>query len=97
MKRFFQSTYVDDVICGAETEDEAFDIYTQSKEIFRQGGFNLRKFLSNSKTLQTRIDRAEGLPGPKQCKEDCPMQTSRMQLSTRFQRPPTDCPGCEGS
>ena len=43
VKRLLQSTYVDDVISGAGTEDEAFDLYTQSKEIFRQGGFNLRK------------------------------------------------------
>ena len=61
VKRLLQSTYVDDVISGAGTEDEAFDLYTQSKEIFRQGGFNLRKFLTNSKPLQTRIDLAEGL------------------------------------
>ena len=61
VKRLLQSTYVDDVISGAGTEDEAFDLYTQSKEIFRQGGFNLRKFLTNSKSLQTRIDLAEGL------------------------------------
>lgn len=59
VKRLLQSTYVDDVISGAKSEDEAFDLYTQSKEIFRQGGFNLRKFLTNSETLQTRIDFAE--------------------------------------
>ena len=38
------STYVDDIITGASSEDEAFDLYIQSKEILRCGGFNLRKF-----------------------------------------------------
>ena len=57
-----QSTYVDDIISGADSDEEAFELYTQAKEIFRQGGFNLRKFLSNSRPLQTKIDSAEKLP-----------------------------------
>lgn len=54
-----QSTYVDDVIAGAASEDEAFDLYTQAKEILQRGGLNLRKFLTNSRQLQLRIDQAE--------------------------------------
>ena len=50
------------LISGADSEEEAFELYIQAKEIFRQGGFNLRKFLSNSQPLQTKIDLAEGLP-----------------------------------
>ena len=30
------STYVDDIITGASSEDEAFDLYTQVKEILCQ-------------------------------------------------------------
>ena len=62
VKRLLQSTYVDDIICGANSVDESFELYTQSKEIFRQGGFNLRKFLSNSQALQARINAAEQSP-----------------------------------
>ena len=51
------STYVDDIIAGGETE-EAFELYVRSKQIF-QGGFNLRKFLTNSKHLQEEIDLKE--------------------------------------
>ena len=43
------STYVDDIISGGCNEDEAFCLYTESKKIFHEGGFNLRKFLTNSK------------------------------------------------
>jgi len=49
VKRLLESTYVDDVVSGADSEDEAFQLYAESKSIFRQGGFNLRKFLTNSK------------------------------------------------
>ena len=55
VKHLLQSTYVDDIISGANTVEEAFELYTQSKELFRQGGFNLRKVRSNSQPLQTRL------------------------------------------
>ena len=60
VQRLLQSTYVDDIISGAESEEETFELYAQAKEIFRQGGFNLRKFLSSSQTVQSKIDAAEG-------------------------------------
>ena len=47
---------MDDVIAGGETEEEAFELYVQSKQIFREGGFNLRKFLTNSRHVQEWID-----------------------------------------
>ena len=53
------STYVDDIISGGRTEDEVFEVYTESKKIFREGGFNLRKFLTCSPSLQKRIDLQE--------------------------------------
>ena len=62
VKKLLKSTYVDDVISGADNIDEAFELYTQAKEIFRKGGFNLRKFLSNCQPLQMRVDAAEQLP-----------------------------------
>ena len=41
---------------GANDDDE---LYTKSKVILREGGFNLRKFVTNSTTLQQRIKEAE--------------------------------------
>ena len=63
VRQLLRSTYVDDIVSGGHTEDEAFDLYTTSKRIFREGGFNLRKFLTNSKHLQERIDLQES-PNP---------------------------------
>ena len=57
VRQLLYSTYVDDIIAGGETE-EAFELYVQSKQIF-QGGFNSRKFLTNSKHLQEEIDLKE--------------------------------------
>ena len=61
VERLLQSTYVDDIVAGTNSEDEAFEFYTQAKELFRSGGFNLRKFLTSSKELQLRINEAEGV------------------------------------
>ena len=52
------SAYVDDIVAGASSE-EAFILYRESKELFRRGGFNLRKFLSNNQPLQQRINDME--------------------------------------
>ena len=60
VERPLQSTYVHDIVSGANTEDEAFEFYAQAKELFRRGGFNLRKFLTNSKELQ--LHSCLGLP-----------------------------------
>lgn len=53
------SIYVDDVVAGAESEEEAFRLYIDAKEVFSHGSFNLRKFLSNSLEVQTQIDKRE--------------------------------------
>ena len=57
-----ESTYVDDIVTGANSEDEAFHLYSEAKDLFRRGGFNLRKFRTNSQPLQLKIDNAESNP-----------------------------------
>ena len=49
VKTLTRSTYVDDIVCGAEDDDEAYKLYTESKDILKAGGFNLRKFVTNSR------------------------------------------------
>ena len=61
VERLLHSTYVDDVVSGANSEKEAFELFTQAKKLFRRGGFNLRKFLTYSKELQLKINQAEGI------------------------------------
>ena len=45
---FLKSIYVDDVSYGADDEDAAFKLHMKSNEILAEGGFNLRKFVTNS-------------------------------------------------
>ena len=54
-----ESTYVDDVIFGADTEAEAYDLYRSSKEVMSHGQFNLRKFVTNTPSLQSSINAQE--------------------------------------
>ena len=54
-----KSIYVDDVILGARTADLAFEICMDSRNLLQQGGFNLRKFLTNDDSLQERIMELE--------------------------------------
>ena len=54
------SFYVDDVITGANDEEEAYQLYLESKSIFKEGGFNLRKFVTNVDTLQQKIAEKVG-------------------------------------
>jgi len=72
VKHVLRSTYVDDIISGANSDEEAFELYTHAKEMFHQGGFNLRKFLSNSQPLQIKIDSAEGLTDSNLATESTP-------------------------
>ena len=55
-----ESIYVDDFIMGARDIEEALTLYQEPKEIFKRGGFNLRKFMSNCKALQSMIDASVG-------------------------------------
>ena len=63
VQNLLQSTYVDDIVTGASSEDLAYNMYVQAKDILRHGGFNLRKFITNSPQLQQRINQAEGTQG----------------------------------
>ena len=59
VESFLRSVYVDDVSFGANDDDSAYELYMQSKHVLREGGFNLRKFVTNSTILQKRINETE--------------------------------------
>ena len=50
-----RSIYVDDLVTGACSEDDAYQLYSSAKEVLKTGAFNLRKFSSNSSGLQEKI------------------------------------------
>ena len=53
------SLYVDDVVTGAKDEEEVYRLYLESKGILQEGGFNLRKFVTNTDSLQRKINEKE--------------------------------------
>ena len=53
--------YIDDLLAGEETDERAFDLYENSKMLMSQGGFNLRKWNSNSSELLKNIEIAESM------------------------------------
>ena len=59
VQQLSRSIYVDDVVCGAGQEEATYQIYLRSKQILSEGGFNLRKFITNDPHLQRKIDREE--------------------------------------
>ena len=50
----YNSFYVDDLLAGAESEEEAVKLYQELRELLLKGGFNLKKWRSSStKVLQS--------------------------------------------
>ena len=65
-QKFLQSIYVDDLTSGDRDVDSTFDFYMKSKLRLKDAGFNLRKFVTNSQELQTRIENNERLPSDRE-------------------------------
>jgi len=57
--QFLCSIYVDDLSSGAADSNTAYELYLKCKRRLAEGGFNLRKFLSNSSELTERIQQNE--------------------------------------
>ena len=56
VEKLSKAAYVDDIITGADDESQALELFSAAKEILAEGGFNLRKFHSNSALLQIKVD-----------------------------------------
>ena len=54
-----RTLYVDDLLIGEENDENGFLVYQKSKKIMASGGFNLRKWNSNSQTLLKSIETCE--------------------------------------
>ncbi|XP_022835494.1 uncharacterized protein LOC111362949 [Spodoptera litura] len=52
--------YMDDLMSGAETEEDAFKIHTEVTKALAKGGFELQKWKSNSQQLLNKIRNGNG-------------------------------------
>ena len=50
-----KSFYVDDLLAGAHTEEEATELFTDLRSVLKRGGFNLCKWRSSSSTVLKTI------------------------------------------
>lgn len=66
VQKISRSLYVDDVASGAGCDEEAYKLHVESTTILREGGFNLRKFMTNSNQLQEAIKKKDVIHTTKQ-------------------------------
>ncbi len=59
VKKLNVSLYFDDVVTGAKDTEEAYQLYLESKGVLKEGGFNLRTFVTNDDLLQQKIEENE--------------------------------------
>ncbi len=59
VSKILKRLYADDLSCGADTKEEAIQIYREAKEIMLKGSFNLRKWQCNDKEVLREIDSLE--------------------------------------
>ena len=59
VNRMLRSLYVDDLSLNLEDVDKAFELYLKSRKRMAQGGFNLCKWLTNSRPLMEKIKEME--------------------------------------
>ena len=61
-----KSFYVDDLLGGADTVEEALTLYSDLKHVLARGGFNLRKWRSSSAAVLSQIPQSALEPVPTQ-------------------------------
>ena len=54
-----RSLYVDDLVTGEKTVEKAYAIYERSKKVMSEGGFNLRKWKTNSRELCYKLHKTK--------------------------------------
>ena len=59
VKKLLQSFFVDDLVTGMDSTENAFQLYQKAKERLKQGGFTLRKWKSSREGLIDEIQANE--------------------------------------
>ena len=58
-QKVLDSFYVDDFVSGESDTEKTCDLFDKAKSRMGQGGFKLRKWVTNSKELKRKIDLHE--------------------------------------
>lgn len=64
VRQMTEGFYVDDLVTGEDSVESAFSVYSKAKHVMGQGGFKLRKWVTNDEGLRESIKVSErGLVG----------------------------------
>jgi len=58
-----ENLYVDNVICGTDTTEQAIEFYKESKQLFKKASMNIREWASNSEEFTDHITDQDKLRG----------------------------------
>ena len=72
VRMMLRSLYVDDLSLSLKDVEEAYKLYCKSRERMSEGGFNLRKWLSNSRPLMEKFAAMELQGESGRGKQSCP-------------------------
>ena len=83
VNQMLRSLYVDHLSVSFEDMDKACQLYLKSRERMAQGGFNLRKWLTNTRPLMEKIKEMESQREPS-------IKTERRYSSMKMMRHTTE-------
>ena len=63
-EKMLRSLYVDDFASRTETASQRFELYNKCKSLMREGGFNMREWLTNSTELTSMIHKDKNCTQP---------------------------------
>ena len=55
--KLLESFYVDDLVCGGNDEEEAYNHFSYAREVLSHASFNFQKFIASSHVLRERMRR----------------------------------------
>ena len=64
VQKMLEGFYVDDLVSGGNTNEEAFELYNKARLRMEDGGFRLRKWKTNDPKLRRRIEQSEQSMNP---------------------------------
>ena len=80
VREVIRSLYVDDFASSKNSLEGSFELYQKLKYRFREGGFNMRKWASNSDKLMEMIERQE-CELPSTAKTDAKLDTGKQKVT----------------
>ena len=90
VKKMIESFYVDDLVTGGNNTSEGHELYRKTKQRMASGGFGLRKWKTNDKTLRALIAKEETNAGGQSHSTDSEQTFAKSSLKTEVSQ------GCQG-